>query len=166
MKSSLLILVLTGLIITGCTNEKNNAKSNVVSIAYNNDNNEGLKLLQQNCYACHSVSTKSHDEIIAPPMAAVKRRYLMSYSTKEEFIEAFTNWVLNPLEENALMRGAVVNFKVMPKQNFKKEDIEKIAAYIFENEVETPTWFESHFNTEHPNGGMGKGKGRGRKLNF
>ncbi|MDZ7614046.1 MAG: hypothetical protein U5K51_10420 [Flavobacteriaceae bacterium] len=40
------------------------------------------ELLKSKCYACHAVNTKSHDEIIAPPMAAVKRRYLMMYPDK------------------------------------------------------------------------------------
>ena len=42
----------------------------------------GLELLKTKCYACHAVNTKSHDEIIAPPLAAVKRRYLMMYPEK------------------------------------------------------------------------------------
>lgn len=163
MKTSIFIFAFTGLIIVSCTNINSN-KSNVNNIAFNKDNEEGLKLLQQNCYACHSISSKSHEEIIAPPMAAVKRRYLMSYATKDVFIEAFTNWVLNPTEENALMKGAVANFKVMPKQNFNSEDIKKISAYIFENDIEKPIWFENHFNNEHSKG-MGGRLGRGRNNN-
>ena len=93
-------------------------------------NSEGLKLFKQNCYACHSVITKSHDEIIAPPMIAVKRRYLMQYSTKEAFVKAVVAYASDPKAENALMIGAVNKFKAMPKQAFKREDLRKIAAYI------------------------------------
>jgi len=119
--------------------------------------------LRNNCYACHSVTAKSHDDIIAPPMVAIKRRYKVSYKTKEEFVKAMTSWVIDPIEEKALMRGAVSQFKVMPKQLFDKNDILKISEYIFENEIEKPEWFESQFDEEHPNG-MGNGKGRGRGM--
>jgi cytochrome c551/c552 len=121
---------------------------------------DGLILFQQKCYVCHSVTSKSHDEIIAPPMEAVKRRYKMAYPNEVEFIDAFTNWVMDPTEEHALMRGAVANFKVMPKQEFNREEIIKIAHFIYNNEIEKPEWFQNHFNKEHPNG-MGNGMGRG-----
>lgn len=121
---------------------------------------DGYTLLKNNCYACHSVTTKSHEEIIAPPMIAIKRRYKMNYNTKEEFVNAITNWALNPTKEHALMRGAVMQFNVMPKQPFIKDDLIKIADYMYDNELEKPEWFQNHFNEQHPNG-MGKGMGRG-----
>jgi len=142
----------------------------ITSIEVNNNQikPEGYNLLRNNCYACHSVTAQSHDGIIAPPMEAIKRRYKVSYKTKEEFVDAMTNWALDPKEENALMRGAVNQFKVMPKQPFNKDEIIKIAEYIFDNELEKPTWFKTHFDDEHPNGmgngqgkGMGNGQGRG-----
>jgi mono/diheme cytochrome c family protein len=119
-------------------------------------NSEGLKLFKQNCYACHSVITKSHDEIIAPPMIAVKRRYMMQYSTKDAFVKAVVAYATDPKAENALMIAAVKKFKAMPKQPFKKEDLRKIATYIYENKIESPVWFEDHFQQNHKNGqGMG-----------
>jgi len=134
---------------------------------------EGYMLLKNNCYACLSVTTKSHDEIIAPPMIAIKRRYKMNYNTKEEFVNAITNWALNPTKEHALMRGAVMQFNVMPKQPFIKDDLIKIADYMYDNELEKPEWFENHFNEQHPNGigngmgqGMGQGMDRGNKRQF
>lgn len=172
MNSKLIfITILIGTII-GCKPKKEESKSEEIStveITKEQINSEGYNLLKTNCYACHSVTAKSHDELIAPPMVAVKRRYLVSYKTKEEFVEAMTNWVLNPEEEHALMRGAVNQFKVMPKQPFDKDAIIKIANYIFDNELEKPTWFDAHFEKEHPNGmengqGNGQGRGRGRGL--
>lgn len=154
-------LIIIFAMLTACSyNNKSATIAQKVTVTLNED--EGYRLLQQNCYACHSVTSKSHDEIIAPPMVAVKRRYLRSYNTENEFIEAITDWVLDPKEENALMFGAVKNFKVMPRQPFNKEDVVKIATYIFNNELEKPTWFQSHFNEEHPNG-MGNGHGKGRR---
>ena len=158
MKNAAIIktIVLLFFIITSisCKNNKEVIKNNALALEENTFN--GKELLEQKCYICHSVTSKSHDDIIAPPMVAVKRRYLRSYNTENEFVEAMTNWVLDPKEENALMYGAVQNFKVMPKQPFNKEEIIKIATYIFNYELEKPSWFQKHFNEEHPNG-MGKG---------
>jgi hypothetical protein len=95
-------------------------------------------------------------------MAAIKRRYSMSYPNKRNLWK-YLQTGIDPKEENALMRGAVMKFKVMPKQNFNKNDIEMISEYIFENEIETPVWFQSHFNNQHSSR-MGNGKGRGNRL--
>lgn len=160
MKTIKILLVITLATLTSCSNSKKD-KNDSKEVAIISKEDEGYKLLQQNCYACHSVTSKSHDEIIAPPMVAIKRRYKMAYTTENEFVTAFTNWTLDPKEENALMFGAVQNFKVMPKQPFNKEEMVKIATYVFNNELEKPTWFENHFNEEHPNG-MGNGNGNRR----
>lgn len=156
--ASLIFLILSCSFINKESKELDNSKIDEIYLQKTDDTS--LLLFQQKCYVCHSVTSKSHDEIIAPPMEAVKRRYKMAYQNEEEFVQAITNWVIDPKEENALMRGAVANFKVMPKQPFNKEDIKKIAYYIYSNEIEKPDWFQKHFNEEHPNG-MGNGKGRG-----
>lgn len=165
MKRLYVIAVMLGSILLGCTNSKENIKNNEkIEFATNLTENDGLKLLQQKCYACHSVNSASHDAIIAPPMVAVVRRYKMFYQNKDVFVEGVINWVLNPTEEKALMRGAVSQFNVMPKQPFDKGEIITIAKYMYDNDIESPIWFENHFNKEHPNGmGNGFGKGQGRK---
>lgn len=155
MKTIFLALII--LVFISCDEKKQEPSANIVAAADTSQNqSDGYTLLKNNCYACHSITTKSHDEIIAPPMAAIKRRYQMSYNTKEEFVNAITNWALNPTKEHALMRGAVMQFNVMPKQPFVKDDLIKIADYMYDNELEKPVWFEKHFTDEHPNG-MGKG---------
>lgn len=158
LKTLFLIALAT---LASCSNNKKNVEQIAVHTSINT---EGLTLLQQKCYACHSITSASHDEIIAPPMVAVKRRYKMSYSSEEEFVKALTEWVLDPTKENALMRGAVQNFNVMPKQPFNKDEIIEIAKYMYNNTLETPKWFETHYNEEHPNGmGNGKGNGNGKR---
>lgn len=164
MKLTKILIVATFFIFISCNTKIKNEKPTIA--AFKGETSiDNLKLLKQHCYACHSITSKSHDEIIAPPMAAVKRRYLMSYNTEKEFIEAFTSWVLDPKEEHSLMRGAINNFNVMPKQPFKRWEIENIASYVFNNELEQPDWFESHFKKEHSNGmGNGRGNGKGNGL--
>lgn len=163
-----LLFVLT--IIISCNSNKRSASiaDNSASLNIEKDS-AALALFRQTCYACHSVSTKSHDEIIAPPMAAVKRRYLMSYPEKVDFVNAVVAYAKDPKAEKALMFGAVQQFKPMPFQNFKEEDLRKIASYIYDHEIEKPDWFDAHFAEEHPNGmgmgrSMGRGMGNGRRM--
>ena len=85
----------------------------------------------------------------------------MQFDNKEDFVNAVVAYAADPKAENALMIGAVNKFKAMPKQAFEKADLKKIAAYIYDNEIETPEWFEDHFQQKHKNGqGMGKGRNK------
>ena len=163
-KNSLFLLVV--FVLMSCNSSKKDSlitENKTAKISEKRiEDNKGLLLLQQKCYACHSITSKSHDEIIAPPMVAVKRRYKMSYTNEDEFVEALTAWVINPDEDNALMRGAISNFNVMPKQPFNTDEINLIAAYMYNNTLEVPDWFDKHFTEEHPNG-MGNGNGNGNR---
>ncbi|WP_343328224.1 c-type heme family protein [Polaribacter staleyi] len=121
----------------------------------------GKKLMETNCYVCHNATTPE-DNRIAPPMIAIKKRYLMGNSTKASFIASMQNWIKNPTKENAIMYGAVQRFGLMPKQAFPEETIQQIADYMFESEIEKPAWFDEHYNQQHGNGnGRGNGMGRG-----
>ncbi|MCS5490259.1 cytochrome c [Algoriphagus limi] len=101
---------------------------------------EGLVLLQRHCYTCHNPKSKSHDEIIAPPLWGVKNHYLKAYPEKESFTKALTSFVQNPNEEKALMKGPIKRFGLMPKPVISDSDLEKIVEYIYENEIENPAW--------------------------
>lgn len=122
---------------------------------------EGYQLMKQKCFACHNPNTESHDAIIAPPMIAVKMHYNKNFETKEAFVDAFVKWSQDPKEEDAVMKGAVKRFQVMPKQIFDKEDLTKIATYVYENDIDQPDWFEEHLKEDH-DGGIGMdSKGQG-----
>ena len=156
----LIHLIISMLLILSysCKKEKSNEVTENQSKDLISQSLEGYELLKNQCYACHSPISSSHDEIIAPPMAAVKMRYSRSYTTKEEFVEAMVSWAMNPNKEKALMRGAVNRFQQMPKQAFVEEDLRKIAVYIYENELEEPEWFAAHEKEMHAKGGgMGQG---------
>ncbi|WP_077373082.1 c-type cytochrome [Flavobacterium sp. A45] len=159
MKTLLMKTVVLLLIFSSCKKQdETKLETDLASATEINKAPEGLKLMKQNCYACHSVTTKSHDEIIAPPMIAVKKRYLMQYNSKEDFVNAIVAYSSDPKAENALMIGAVNKFNPMPKQNFKENDLKKIASYIYDNQIEAPKWFQNHFQQNHGNGqGMGNG---------
>ncbi len=101
--------------------------------------------MEQKCNVCHSPNA-SMTERLAPPMIAVKKHYISDEMTKNKFAAAIWNWIENPSEENSKMRGAVRRFGVMPYQEFNKEEIESIANYVFDNDIEQPEWFEKHYS--------------------
>ena len=163
MKNGLIYLVLSVFLLVSCDEDKKNISQLIKNVPDHSIRQESdtYNMLKTQCYICHSINAVSHDALIAPPMAAVKKRYLRIYNTKEEFVNAFAKWALDPNKDDAIMRGAVSQFNVMPKQIFKEEDIRKIAAYIFENELERPEWFGEHEKEMH--GGHGHGRGMKRK---
>jgi len=127
-------------------------------------NHPGKKLMETNCYICHSPTATLNDRI-GPPMEAIKRYYINDETTKAQFIADMQAWIKNPNKADARMYGAVKRFGVMPKQAYPKETIEKIADYMYDFEIDKPEWFEDHFNEEHgkskANGiGMQQGKGK------
>lgn len=103
----------------------------------------GKKLMEANCYVCHSPKA-THTSRIAPPMLAVKKHYISKNTSKKEFINAMQNWIKNPIIENSKMKGAVKRFGLMPKTPFPEKTIQLIADYLFDNEIEKPNHFKKH----------------------
>ncbi len=81
-------------------------------------------------------------------MIAIKKHYVEENTSFEAFQADFSTFLKNPSEENSKMPGAVRRFGVMPKLNLTDEEIEKIALYIYNNELEKPDWFEKHYQKE------------------
>jgi len=123
----------------------------------------GKKLMETNCYVCHNPVT-THDNRLAPPMIAVKKHYKNENTTKKEFIRDFKNWIKAPSEELSKMPGAIRKFGIMPFAPYSEEDVEQIADYIFDYDIEQPEWFEEHHKQEQKKG-MGKGMGKGKNKN-
>lgn len=110
---------------------------------------EGLKLLKNNCYTCHSPQSKSHDDMLAPPLAGIKYKYTKHYPNRTKFIARMSDFVHNPTEENAVMKGPVRRFGLMPKSVLKMEEIQQISAFIYDNKLDIPVWFKNHFEEQH-----------------
>jgi len=94
----------------------------------------GEKLMEMYCNTCHSFEMKGEDRI-APPMFAIKNRYMKVSSSEEEFVERILTWVKNPTVETALMRRAIERFEVMPYLNYEEDIVKEIAEYIYNNEL-------------------------------
>ncbi len=149
-----LILLISLLFSWACQNTSDSQTSlseqkTPVFLADSQEANEALSLLKINCYACHNPAAPSHDEILAPPLAAVKFRYLRSYPEREAFIAGMTEFMRNPVAENALMRNAVERFNVMVKLPTDEATLQQLAAYIYDIRLEEPAWFAEHFEEEH-----------------
>ncbi|MFS4415208.1 DUF3365 domain-containing protein [Maribacter sp. 2307ULW6-5] len=107
--------------------------------------------MENQCYVCHS-PTATEAERIGPPMAAIKARYVMEYPEKSDFVAALWRFVEKPSEEKALMKGAVRRFGLMPYQHYEQTKIKNVAAFLYDYEVEEPSWFAAHWNERHGDG--------------
>lgn len=164
MKKVLIIiyLVVFFLILSTCVSDKKEPVPKTVSTetVAQIDLVKAKQLLESSCFICHS-PTAPENSRLAPPMEAVKRRYLRTYPKMEDFTQAMVDFVANPTEEKVLMFGAVDRFNLMTPVPFPEEDLRAIATYIYEYELEQPEWFEEHYNEMHENRGNGNGRGRG-----
>jgi cytochrome c553 len=111
-----------------------------------NEVHEGKKLMETHCYLCHSPNAAENEGRIAPPMVAIKARYIDKEGyNKEEFVKQVTAFVAHPTEDKALMYGAVRKHGIMPKQVFPEGSIEKIADFMYDYQIEEPEWFKAHW---------------------
>lgn len=95
---------------------------------------EGKKLMEKNCFACHN--TQGTDNMLAPPMQRVKDHYWDEETSKEDFVSAITEWCENPTVEKSIMPGARRKFGLMPKQEFDKKEVEAIASYLYDHDLD------------------------------
>jgi cytochrome c553 len=136
------------LLLMSCQNEKKEYQKveEQNTIASNFDPQEAKKLMETHCYLCHSPSAEENQGRIAPPMVAIKARYIDKEGyNKAEFIENVKAFVAHPTEEKALMYGAVKKHGLMPKQAFPEGSVEKIATFMFDYQIEEPEWFKDHW---------------------
>jgi mono/diheme cytochrome c family protein len=108
----------------------------------------GASLYSQNCLSCHG-GGKAMGERIAPPIVAVKNHYIKEHPEKDAFVNAIVQWVQNPSKDHTLMPGAVRKFNLMPALPFSNADLAAIAAFIFEESMEKPDWYDKHYEAEH-----------------
>jgi cytochrome c len=115
-----------------------------------NARNEGEALYKTHCSSCHG-NTGGMDmhKRVAPPIVAVRMHYLGSYPDKNAFVMAVAQWVEKQDASQSLMRGAIRRFNIMPPISIPKKDAEKIAAYVFDGDIEKPAGFDQHFNERH-----------------
>jgi len=133
-------LILFILILDSCEN----TNSTITKTIDSNAESLGKIQFEQKCIACHGFENKTEEEMIAPPMYAVKRRYMKASKNKEDFINLMSDWVKNPQQEKVLMRDAALEKGVMPHLNYDEKDIVQIVNYLYETEMSKPEWFDAH----------------------
>ncbi|WKK80057.2 c-type cytochrome [Marivirga arenosa] len=142
------ILPLTiALTFFGCQNNESNSstESQKTDLASNSIiSQNGAQLISSNCYVCHNPNSNSHEEIIAPPLAGIKERYLKASTDRADFINKMTSFAYNPSKDKALMKGPVKRFGLMPKTALSEDEIKVIINYIHDNDIPAPKWFNEH----------------------
>ena len=116
----------------------------------NNNVEQGAQLYKTYCSACHGATGgMDMNKRVAPPIIAVRMHYMGPYPDKAAFVTAVTNWVEKQDASKTLMRGAIRKFNIMPPVSVSREDAQKIAAYIYEGNIENPPGFDKHFEEMH-----------------
>ena len=110
-------------------------------------NDEGLALMKTNCFSCHSPNANFENRL-APPMIGIKKHYITKGVSKKQFVKELSEYVKKPSADKSKMPGAVNRFGLMPVMAFTDNQLKAIAEYIYDNEIESPAWFESHFNED------------------
>jgi len=141
----LFLISLSILTLPSCNNTKSESKANSETIIKKEVvDSIGKIQFEQKCVACHGFENKTEEQMIAPPMYAVKRRYIKASADKDEFVKMMSFWVKNPQPENALMRDATKDLGVMPHLNYDEKSILEIVNYIYSTEISKPEWFDAH----------------------
>lgn len=104
--------------------------------------------MENKCYLCHNPSSSEKNRV-GPPMAAIKASYMKDASSKEEFVNALWNFVEKPAKEKVKLKGAVKRFGLMPYQKYNQQEIEAIAAFMYDYQIEEPDWFQAHWENHH-----------------
>jgi cytochrome c553 len=153
------------LALTACSAEKTPANIEVSDPKAPLAIHPGKDLMQNNCYVCHNPSAPEDGPRIAPPMAAIKAHYINENTSKEAFTKSMVDFLNEPTEEKARLKGAVKRFGLMPYQKYSETTITQIAEYMYDYEIAEPDWFKDHFekNDGKPYRQRGKKMAQGAK---
>ncbi len=106
----------------------------------------GSELFDTLCAICH---VKQGQPTIAPPVFGMVNHVRRAYPNREAFVQRIVSWVNEPNEEDALMRGAIRKFGLMPKLGYSETDVRLIAEYLYDGKTEFPEWYIKHYEEEH-----------------
>jgi len=139
MKTLVYLTFISILIIMSLTSSKkpyqnkNSVLVNQESFVDNGGYFDPQKYYTKQCTFCHNDSGK-----IGPPMSEIKMVYLKAYPGKKEFIKKMTAFVIDPNDENRLIKNNKGKYKVMPSDMFyDTKKIQKVSEYIY-NVIKVP----------------------------
>lgn len=111
------------------------------------DASAGRQLVTTYCISCHaSKETQTEQQTaIAPPLWAVRTRYLKQYPERAAFVEAMVAYMLKPDAAKSHMPGAIEKFGIMTPQPFPPDLLKSAATAIFEADgISAPAWWADH----------------------
>ena len=117
---------------------------------------KGEKLLSTYCYQCHDPKS-AEENILAPPMVAVKNHYITEETTKEAFVADLVLWMAKPKVENSKMPDAIEKWGLMNHQIYPDSVIIGIGQYMYDYEIEEPEWYAKHHEEMHGDGAEQEG---------
>jgi len=122
MRPSILWVLLGGLLMSSASH------------ALSPEATEG-KALYPSCDVCHD---QAKVPALGPPMWGVARKYKMNTMDKEDFIQQMTRFVKAPSLETAIHTEALSQLGLMPAMPLPDDFLNKISAYIFEEDFAPP----------------------------
>ncbi|MGB0413771.1 MAG: hypothetical protein ACPGJU_04930 [Coraliomargarita sp.] len=104
----------------------------------------GLRLLPTYCNTCHGVGNREMDEMLSPPLWAIRDVYLAKYPEPEAFVSAMVEFMQFPRDETALMPDEVQNYGLMTTVSLGESDLRATAIVIYAGYIERPSWYRDY----------------------
>lgn len=131
------LLIIIALSFYGCQHQPSgNTSANLLAEAH-----PGKKLMETNCYLCHSPHAPELEGRVGPPMVAVKAHYMGDATSLEQFTQDMAAFLSAPDTVRARLKEDVRRYGLMPYQQFSPEMITQIAEYMYRYQIAEPEWF-------------------------
>jgi len=150
MRALLFLTALT--LIISCKQEKKTTEMEdapaQTEVVANDLAMRGEKMLSSYCYQCHDPKAEE-ENILAPPMIAIKNHYITDSTTRDAFVADLVLWMGKPRVENSKMPDAIEKWGLMNHQMYPDSVIIGIAQYMYDYEIEQPEWYQKHHEEMH-----------------
>lgn len=100
----------------------------------------GVALMATHCHTCHGVGELTMEEMLAPPLWGVRAHYLARFPEPEAFVDAMTDFILEPSTEKSLMPLSVERYGLKAPVSLDHEQIRAVVWAIYAGQVERPPW--------------------------
>lgn len=141
MKPFIACILLTACLMSGCGKSP---KQKAEAVFSSQEIEQGLQLLPTYCNTCHGVGGREMDEMLSPPLWAIRDFYLDQYPEPEPFVDAMVEFMQFPREENALMPSEVKNYGLMTTVSLSEADLRATAIVIYAGLIERPSWYRDY----------------------
>lgn len=101
---------------------------------------QGLALIPTYCNTCHGLGELGMDEMLAPPLWGVRAHYLASYPEPEAFVDAMTDFLLEPTREKSRMPLELAHYDLKAPVSLSEAEIRAVVWAIYAGRVERPVW--------------------------